>query len=71
VLPAALYSRALVETHLGLIEAARADAGEALMLAGRSRNGPVSLEAMSVLGLIELSVDDSNERMRAWHRWPR
>jgi hypothetical protein len=54
-----------------LIEAARADAGEALMLAGRSRNGPVSLEAMSVLGLIELSVDDSNERMRAWHRWPR
>ncbi|HEX6207538.1 MAG TPA: AAA family ATPase, partial [Actinomycetota bacterium] len=58
VRPAALYARALVGAHRGLIEAARADAQESLTLCERSANVPVMTLALQALGFIDVSLGD-------------
>lgn len=53
-----LYALALVQAHLGQADQAREQAAEALALAERTGNVPIMTCALSVLGFIELSLDD-------------
>ena len=56
--PATLYSLALVRAHRGQVQQARELAGEALALCYRTGNVPVRCMVLSVLGFIEVSLDD-------------
>jgi DNA-binding CsgD family transcriptional regulator len=58
VLPATLYSLALVRAHLGGTQAAQELASEALALCEKTGNVPVASQALSVLGFIALSQND-------------
>jgi DNA-binding CsgD family transcriptional regulator len=53
---ATLFCQARVEAHLGLVDAARANAEAGLALARRTGNMPVALMNLSVLGFLELSL---------------
>ena len=54
----ALYARGLVEAHLGLADDARASAGAGLELAERAGSVITMMLNQSVLGFVQLSVDD-------------
>ena len=54
----ALYARGLVEAHLGQADDARASAGAGLELAERAGSVITMMLNQSVLGFVELSVDD-------------
>ncbi len=60
-----LWARSLAEAHLGMVEAARADATEGLALAERHRDLFHVITNRSVLGFLELSLGDP----AAAHRW--
>lgn len=53
-----LYSRALVEAHLGIVEEARASARAGLELAEQVGSVLAMMLNQSVLGFVELSLDD-------------
>ena len=55
----ALYARGLVEAHLGQADDARASAREGLQLAERAGSVITMMLNQSVLGFVELSVDDA------------
>ena len=57
--PIALYSLALVRAYRGQVHQARELASEALALCDRTGNVPVRSMVLSVLGFIELSLDDA------------
>ena len=56
--PATLYSLALVRAHRGQVHDARELASEALTLSEQTGNVPVRSMALSVLGFVDLSLDD-------------
>ena len=56
--PATLYCLALVNAHRGQVGQARELASEALTLCEQTGNVPLALHVLSVLGFIELSLDD-------------
>ncbi|HXZ77338.1 MAG TPA: AAA family ATPase, partial [Streptosporangiaceae bacterium] len=56
--PATLYSLALVRAHRGQVHDARELASEALTLCEQTGNIPVRSMALSVLGFVELSLDE-------------
>ena len=56
--PATLYCLALVYAHRGQVVQARELACEALTLCEQTGNVPLALHVLSVLGFIELSLDD-------------
>lgn len=61
----ALYARALVEAHLGLVEQARASAHAGLELSEKAGSVVWMMQNQAVLGFVELSIDDA----LAAHRW--
>jgi DNA-binding CsgD family transcriptional regulator len=63
-LPSALYASALVDAHVGRVDRARAAGRKALQVAETMRNLTVAMMARSVLGFVELSVDDHAEAVR-------
>ena len=58
LLPATLYSLALVRAHLGRAHDAQELASEALALCEKTGNVPVASQVLSVLGFAALSQDD-------------
>jgi DNA-binding CsgD family transcriptional regulator len=58
VLPATLYSLALVRAHLGSLQDAQELASEALALCEKTGNVPVASQVLSVLGFAALSQND-------------
>ena len=56
--PATLYCLAVVRAHRGEVQQARELAGEALALCYRTGNVPVRCMVLSVLGFVEVSLDD-------------
>ncbi|MDQ3647350.1 MAG: helix-turn-helix transcriptional regulator, partial [Actinomycetota bacterium] len=61
----ALYARALVEAHLGLVEQARASAHAGLELSEKAGSVVWMMQNQAVLGFVELSMDDA----LAAHGW--
>ena len=66
-----LSTRALVRASSGLESEARADAGEALTLAGERGMGAARINAVWALGLLELSLDRPEEAARVLGSAPR
>lgn len=58
VLPATLYSLALVRAHRGQVHSALELASQALTLCEQTGNVPVTSQVLSVLGFAALSLDD-------------
>ena len=58
MLPAPMCSLALVRAHQGEVDEARGLATEALALAEKSGNAPVTSSVLAVLGFIAVSLDD-------------
>jgi DNA-binding CsgD family transcriptional regulator len=56
-----LSSRALVDAHLGSVDAVRAAVDEGLRLAERTGVRPATFELLSVLGFLELSLGNTAE----------
>jgi DNA-binding CsgD family transcriptional regulator/tetratricopeptide (TPR) repeat protein len=56
--PATLYSLALVRAHRGHVQDARELASEALALCESTGNVPLNYMVLSILGFVELSLDD-------------
>jgi DNA-binding CsgD family transcriptional regulator len=65
VLAYALYSRALIDAHLGQVESARAAALRGLRLAERAGDRTVPIALATALGFLELSVG----RIAQAHEW--
>jgi DNA-binding CsgD family transcriptional regulator len=55
----ALYARALLDAHLGSVEAGRAGAGAALAIAEAQSDSLFALQSRTVLGFLELSLGDA------------
>jgi DNA-binding CsgD family transcriptional regulator len=60
----ALYARALLDAHLGRVEAARAGASESLAIAEALSDSLFGLQSRTVLGFLALSIGDGAEADR-------
>jgi DNA-binding CsgD family transcriptional regulator len=67
-LPYSLLIEALIESHLGLVEPARAKIEQGLVLAQELGAQPAACELLAIRGFLELSLGNADEAERAFDR---